>query len=98
MVTSLMRTRKNGSMTTPEDARNTRTRGRIWATVVLGIGWLTAFAVIRLGLDWSDSLPYEGAITERRYLVIAASAIVIAALSTLFGIVAWRRTRIHPND
>lgn len=80
-------------MQTPDGPMKSRTHRRLWALVVLVAGWLAAFAVIRLGLAWSDTLPYEGATTERRYLVIAATATMLAMLASVFAVILWLRTK-----
>ncbi|WP_125098718.1 hypothetical protein [Leucobacter chromiireducens] len=71
-------------------------------TALVGLG--VAFVFVRVMLDWSDSLPYAGARTETRYLVLIGVALTICAAT---AIAAWRvgrrvgraaREREEPRD
>lgn len=64
-------------------------------------GWLLGAVFVRLALDWSDTQPYEGAITETRYLVIAVLALGIGTGATIAAVVIWRkghRRRSRPEE
>lgn len=56
---------------------------------ILGLGCALVF--VRLSLDWSDSLPYEGEVTERRYLLFMAIALVIFLSGVLGAVYSYRR-------
>ncbi|MFI3893045.1 hypothetical protein E4P34_00950 [Kocuria rhizophila] len=58
--------------------------------ILLG-GWLLGAVFVRLALDWSDSQPYEGAVTEARYIVIAVLALGIGVGATIAAVVIWRK-------
>ncbi|WP_421845187.1 hypothetical protein [Mycobacterium sp.] len=65
------------------------------ALVVSGcvLSWVLGAVIVRLGLDWADTFPYSEA-SERRYLGVAAAALVVAiggSFTTVF--VARRRRR-----
>ena len=62
--------------------------------VSLGIamlGLVLALVFVRLSLDWSDSLPYQGEVTERRYIVFMAIAFVIFLAGLIGATVVYRR-------
>ncbi|WES65852.1 hypothetical protein P0L94_07205 [Microbacter sp. GSS18] len=62
------------------------------AAVAVGVGcWLLAGVFVRVSLDWSDSQPYAGGVTEARYILFACIAVAIAAFGTIAGVVLWRR-------
>ncbi|WP_156378833.1 hypothetical protein [Microbacterium sp. Root61] len=68
-----------------------RRRRRLIALAV-GLGTpLVAAVGVRLALDWSDSMPYEGAVTEQRYIVIACLAVACVAASTVAAVILWKR-------
>ena len=73
-----------------------------WKSVLTFVGgWLLGAVFVRLALDWSDTQPYEGAITETRYLVIAVLALGIGAGATIAAVVIWRkghRRRSRPEE
>lgn len=64
---------------------------RLSAAAVVAGSWVFAAVFVRLSLDWSDSQPYAGSVTEARYILFACIALVIAAGGTIAGIVVWRR-------
>lgn len=57
------------------------------------LSWIVAAVFVRIALDWSDSLPYEGEVTETRYLVIAGIALAIGAGGSLLASIWWWRAR-----
>ncbi|MDR7373447.1 NhaP-type Na+/H+ or K+/H+ antiporter [Kocuria rhizophila] len=70
--------------------------------ILLG-GWLLGAVFVRLALDWSDSQPYEGAITEARYIVIAVLALAIGVGATIAAVIIWwtghrRRSRAEGHQ
>ncbi|GLI26737.1 hypothetical protein ARHIZOSPH14_09790 [Agromyces rhizosphaerae] len=70
-----------------------RARRRL-AALAIGVGgWLLALAFVRVSLGWSDSRPYEGTVTETRYLLFAGIAVAIALGSTIAAIIVWRSRR-----
>ena len=54
-------------------------------------GLVLAAVFVRLSLDWSDAQPYEGDVTETRYIVFMLIALVIAAGGLLCGVRIYRR-------
>lgn len=63
-----------------------------WKSVLTFVGgWLLGAVFVRLALDWSDSQPYEGAVTEARYIVIAVLALGIGVGATIAAVVIWRK-------
>lgn len=54
-------------------------------------GWLLGAVLVRLALDWSDAQPYEGAVTEARYIVIAVLALTIGVGATIAAVIIWWR-------
>ncbi|MBC9926760.1 MULTISPECIES: hypothetical protein [unclassified Leucobacter] len=54
-------------------------------------GLVLAAVFVRLSLDWSDAQPYEGDVTETRYIVFMLIALVIAAGGLLCGVWIYRR-------
>ena len=63
-----------------------------WKSVLTFVGgWLLGAVFVRLALDWSDSQPYEGAITEARYIVIAVLALAIGVGATIAAVIIWWR-------
>lgn len=61
--------------------------------VSLGIavlGLVLALVFVRLSLDWSDSLPYQGEVTERRYIVFMAIAFVIVLIGFVLAAMTYR--------
>lgn len=55
------------------------------------LGLVLALVFVRLSLDWSDSLPYQGDVTERRYIVFMAIALVIFLAGLIAAVVVYRR-------
>lgn len=75
-----------------------RKRGRLVA-LAWGLGVpLVAAVGVRLALDWSDSMPYEGAVTEQRYIVIACLAVACVVASTVVAVLLWRRAGRAEED
>jgi len=68
-----------------------RTPRRVVAVATGVAGWVLAAVFVRLSLDWSDSQPYAGSVTEARYILFACIALVMAGGGTIAGIVLWRR-------
>jgi hypothetical protein len=70
--------------------------GRIRRWVVLAatilLSWIVAAVVVRIGLDWSDAFPYSAA-SEWRYLAVAITALSIATVGTLAGVVRFLKPR-----
>ena len=61
-----------------------------WKSVLTFVGgWLLGAVFVRLALDWSDSQPYEGAVTEARYIVIAVLALAIGVGATIAAVLVW---------
>ncbi|HPT94161.1 MAG TPA: hypothetical protein PLA13_04215 [Microbacteriaceae bacterium] len=75
--------------------RNSRTIQRVLAVVVAVAGFVVAAAFVRLALDWSDSLPYEGEVTEARYIVFMIIAVALALVGVAIGVVMWMRAGRH---
>lgn len=68
--------------------RPARRRGTVLTALAVAVGsWLLAAVFVRVALDWSDSLPYEGAETEARYIVLATIAGTIAIVGTAVAII-----------
>jgi hypothetical protein len=68
-----------------------RRAARVWA-ITAGVGSiLVALVWVRLSLDWSDTQPYQGAVTETRYLVFIAVAAAIVLIGAVVGILLWRK-------
>lgn len=57
------------------------------------VAWIIGALFVRVALDWSDSQPYQGSVTETRYIVIAAIALAIGIGGTLLASIWWWRTR-----
>ncbi|WP_353809506.1 hypothetical protein [Agromyces sp. SYSU T00194] len=57
--------------------------------VALG-SWILAAVFVRVSLDWSDGRPYEGTVTEVRYVIFACTALAIAATGTIVAFLIWR--------
>lgn len=71
--------------------RGPRTRGRAVAALVALLGLAVALVFVRLALDWSDSLPYEGAVTEARYIVFMLVAVALVTTGVVMAVVLWTR-------
>ncbi|WP_332308069.1 MULTISPECIES: hypothetical protein [Kocuria] len=70
-----------------------------WKSVLIFVGgWLLGAVFVRLALDWSDAQPYEGAVTERRYLVIAGLALALGIGASIAAAVIWARAARGPED
>ena len=61
------------------------------ATGITLAGLVGAAVFVRLSLDWSDARPYEGNVTETRYIVFMLIALAIAAAGLLCGVWCSRR-------
>jgi hypothetical protein len=61
------------------------------AVVVFLLSVVVALVVVRLSLDWSDSLPYEGRTTENRYLLFILVAVALVAAGAVIAVRMWRR-------
>ncbi|MDI6024505.1 hypothetical protein QBL02_13255 [Leucobacter sp. UT-8R-CII-1-4] len=55
------------------------------------IGLAVALVFVRLSLDWSDSQPYEGETTERRYFAFMAIALLIFSTGVCSAVLTYRR-------
>lgn len=65
-----------------------------WKSVLTFVGrWLLGAVFVRLALDWSDAQPYEGAVTERRYVVVAGLTLATRAGASIAAAVIWARGR-----
>ncbi|SJN09975.1 hypothetical protein FM113_07855 [Leucobacter sp. 7(1)] len=82
-----------------DDARPAR---RLRAALLGGsiaLGSLVLSGVfVRLVLDWSDSRPYEGEITETRYIVFAVIAVCIVFAGIVTAIWSTRRMLRGPTS
>ena len=56
-------------------------------------GLAIALVFVRISLDWSDALPYEGAVTERRYIIFILIALGIFAAGLLCAVLTFLRLR-----
>ncbi|MGR4010809.1 hypothetical protein [Leucobacter sp. 1207-22] len=56
-------------------------------------GLTVALVFVRISLDWSDALPYEGAVTERRYIIFILIALGIFAAGLLCAVLTFLRLR-----
>lgn len=63
------------------------------AAGVLGGALLCAAVFVRVTLAWSDARPYEGEVTEIRYMVFAGIALLIAAAGAAGAVLTYRRLR-----
>lgn len=68
-------------------------RRHLKALVAGAASWLVAAVFVRIALDWSDSLPYQGEVTETRYIVIAIIALAMGGGGTLMASLWWWRSR-----
>ncbi|WP_157425049.1 hypothetical protein [Agromyces lapidis] len=68
-----------------------RTKQRLLAALIWIGGWALALAFVRTSLYWSDAQPYEGEVTEQRYIVFAMIAGVVMIGSVIAAIVVWWR-------
>ncbi|GAA1979149.1 hypothetical protein [Microbacterium pumilum] len=71
--------------------RHRRVVLRVVAVILALAGVGIALVFVRLSLDWSDSLPYESAATEARYILFIVVAVAIVVASMVVAIVLWRR-------
>lgn len=56
-------------------------------------GIVLALVFVRLALDWSDSLPYDGDATEARYILFMVVAAVLVLVGLVAAVVLWPRGR-----
>lgn len=56
-------------------------------------GVALAAVFVRVSLAWSDAQPYEGSVTEARYIVFICITLAILAGSAIAGFILWRGPR-----
>ncbi|MCW2288370.1 hypothetical protein [Leucobacter luti] len=61
------------------------------AALILAVTLFVTLAWVRISLEWSDSLPYEGEVTERRYLVLILVAVTLFFGGCATAIIAFRK-------
>lgn len=71
--------------------RESPTLRRFVAVVIGLLGLVLALMFVKLALDWSDSLPYEGSATEARYILFMFVAAAIVAVGVVTAVVIWIR-------
>lgn len=59
-------------------------------TVIVATVLVTA-VFIRVTLDWSDSMPYAGDVTERRYILLAVIAILIFTSGCVLSVIVFKK-------
>ncbi|WP_062291249.1 hypothetical protein [Demequina phytophila] len=76
------------------------TRRRAWALATGLAGWILALVFVKVSLAWSDSLPYDPAAAEPRYIVLILITVAIVASGTVAAALLWRRPRPRrdPHD
>lgn len=81
-------------MPTTRDAptKPRRARHRILLTLGILASWVLGAMVVRLGLDWSDTFPYDST-SELRYLAVAVLALLIAIGGSVTSFLLFRRAR-----
>ena len=71
--------------------RRSQTLRRAVAVVVALLGTGAPLVFVKVALDWSDSLPYEGTVTEARYILFMLIAVALIAAGVVTGVVLWIR-------
>ncbi len=61
------------------------------AGLIMATTLVLTFAFVRISLDWSDSLPYDGQTTERRYLVLILIAFAIFGAGCSAAVIVFRK-------